>query len=256
MFSFRYWQIENGPKVYIDKVYLHPSYDRVNTTNNIALVRYCPTTHNASICVPRVPEKIAKMALPAGISNIIVGNNSQNITLTDTEKCAQKWARAELNVATDGSYICGSMQVVDSASHKSCTANLHGMPLLYSAPDAAGTFLRGILDIGKKDYCKDDGLPDVYIDVTYYADWITEQLESIRAHSLSMVKLKKMAYSNILTALLGSYQGGSLIKTTLSLQPEPINGWLLSEWCQNRKVPDADSETSTQRSTPWWKFWG
>lgn len=73
---------------------------------------------------------------------------------------------------TAGGHICGQMVGIEQGFWFYCESNLHGAPLVYRVGEEV--LLRGVLDIGKANHCARDDLPEVYVDLLHYADWIVE----------------------------------------------------------------------------------
>ncbi|EDS29936.1 serine protease [Culex quinquefasciatus] len=76
---------------------------------------------------------------------------------------------------TSGGHICGDFKgVANGAGDEFCTESFQGSPLFHDYGDGQGVYLRGLLEAGKRDHCEQPELPEVFVDVMVYADWIRE----------------------------------------------------------------------------------
>ncbi|XP_058453057.1 uncharacterized protein LOC131431393 [Malaya genurostris] len=155
------------------KVYLHPSFDKLELSNNIAIVELEQPFANSPICLPKSDGNSSHLELQYRHWQPVLQFDEHftvNFTSSNVRSCARRWQREGAKVHTDGGHICGQLLGFEIGPKYQCNANLHGSPLVYESGN--NTFLRGILDIGKGNHCELNDLPEVYIDVSFYSEWI------------------------------------------------------------------------------------
>ncbi|XP_058815970.1 uncharacterized protein LOC131679283 [Topomyia yanbarensis] len=165
----------------VSKLHLHPSFDKLEFTNNIAIVELEQAVDKIPICLSKTPEKLSSLTQqslswqpnPSKTNSIL--HSAVNFTSTNIRTCANRWQQEGAKVDTTGSNICGLMiwQELQKSLFQ-CTFNLHGSPLVSKSNNNTTMFLKGVLDIGKSNHCVANDLPEVYIDVMAYSEWITE----------------------------------------------------------------------------------
>ncbi|XP_058820456.1 uncharacterized protein LOC131682759 [Topomyia yanbarensis] len=159
----------------VSKVYQHPAFNKLELSNNIAIVKVEQPLENSPICLPRITNINSNLDLQHRHWQPVVEFNdifSVNFTSSNVRSCAKRWQREGAKVDTSGGHICGQMLGFEKGPKYQCNTNLHGSPLVMES--GSNVFLRGILDIGKGNHCELNDLPEVYIDVMFYSEWITE----------------------------------------------------------------------------------
>ncbi|XP_038107492.1 transmembrane protease serine 9 [Culex quinquefasciatus] len=160
------------------KIHVHPSFNNLLLSNNIALIQLAQPLPKQPICLPKATLKPSQLPLQSVSWQSAysranpVAFHVANFTTTNVGGCADRWRREGAQVDTAGGHICGQMVGIEQGFWFYCESNLHGAPLVYRVGEEV--LLRGVLDIGKANHCARDDLPEVYVDLLHYADWIVE----------------------------------------------------------------------------------
>ncbi|XP_055548492.1 uncharacterized protein LOC129732053 [Wyeomyia smithii] len=156
----------------VKEIHRHPSYDKLEQTHNLAILLLDKPLNRTPICLPNTNdmENIKSLDFQSThYSANPVLNLTVEFSASNVRSCAERWLREGAKVNTSGGHICGHMVGI---SGYQCTANLHGTPLVYATETDSSIFATGVLDIGKSNHCHGDDLPEAYLDVNFYLDWI------------------------------------------------------------------------------------
>lgn len=168
-------------KAKASRVNVHPSYSRSTLQNDIAVLKLAQRVEYNDrikpICLPGSDMNIE------GEEAIVMGwgrNEASQLQsqlhhlrakVVSNVLCDQRWNN---NGAARG-FIVNSMMCMDSTNGDSCNGDSGG-PSIYESPPGSGSYVQvGIVSFGSGS-CTDANLPGVYTRVSYYRDWIQEQM--------------------------------------------------------------------------------
>uniref|UniRef100_A0A182W979 Peptidase S1 domain-containing protein n=1 Tax=Anopheles minimus TaxID=112268 RepID=A0A182W979_9DIPT len=170
----------------VEKIIVHPQYDRASYANNIALVQLgtpadISQKHVKPICLPIIEEirsyDVSSMAtVTFGSSTGSFVTEKVDRRYIDTTECQRRWDGLALNFQIKHTKQC-SLLLHDR--QESCS-NILAFPgfALHTTQTLLGTernFVRGLLVLEPK-LCS-SYYPAIYTDVDVYLDWILENME-------------------------------------------------------------------------------
>ncbi|XP_039435810.1 polyserase-2-like isoform X1 [Culex pipiens pallens] len=141
----------------IIKIFFHPSYNGSTRPNNLAIVQLDRPLDTTPFCIlfdsSRTGSRL-RLLLPTK------GPKKYFFDLDESQPCNE-------------GHICGHFRgIARYCGDPSCKGNFHGSPLFHDFGDGRGVYLRGLLEAGKEDHCEQPELPEVFVDVMFYAGWI------------------------------------------------------------------------------------
>ncbi|XP_064116269.1 transmembrane protease serine 11F-like [Macrobrachium nipponense] len=168
-------------KAKVSKVSVHPRYSRSTLQNDLAVLKLTEkveyTDRIRPICLPTTDINVEdQLAIVSGWGrNEVAKLQSQlhyvQATVIKNSVCDQRW---NSNGAARG-FIVSSMMCMDSSSGDSCNGDSGG-PSIHEQPPGSGNYVQvGIVSFGSGT-CTDASLPGVYTRVSYYRDWIQQQM--------------------------------------------------------------------------------
>lgn len=155
---------------------MHPSYETSRRSNNVAIVQLQDSLKSVPFCIHLDTSRNGSR------SRVLLPTQGPEkyfydfIDSESSESCEDRLNSSGIPLdITSGGHICGDFKgVANGAGDEFCTESFQGSPLFHDYGDGQGVYLRGLLEAGKRDHCEQPELPEVFVDVMVYADWIRE----------------------------------------------------------------------------------
>lgn len=171
----------------VKSIHVHPRFNSCNHANNIAIVQLeQPLDSTTPFCLHLDPPK-RKFRLRSLLPNGGFERHFYDLAPSPGGilECADQWRREGIELDTAGGHLCGELEgISENRGDPFCTEKFEGSSLYYDYGDGQGVYLRGLLDLDKRNHCeKLLELPEVYVDVTFYAEWIRDIVGAFREDS-------------------------------------------------------------------------
>ncbi|XP_039435812.1 uncharacterized protein LOC120417726 [Culex pipiens pallens] len=171
----------------VKSIHVHPRFNSCNHANNIAIVQLeQPLDSTTPFCLHLDPPK-RKFRLRSLLPNRGFERHFYDLAPSPGGilECADQWRREGIELDTAGGHLCGELEgISENRGDPFCAEKFEGSSLYYDYGDGQGVYLRGLLDLDKRNHCeKLLELPEVYVDVTFYAEWIRDIVGAFREDS-------------------------------------------------------------------------
>ncbi|KAL9708013.1 hypothetical protein quinque_011531 [Culex quinquefasciatus] len=165
-----------GQTAQVKQIFVHPSYETSRRSNNVAIVQLQEALKSVPFCIHLDTSRNGSR------SRVLLPTQGPEkyfydfIDSESSESCEDRLNSSGIPLdITSGGHICGDFKgVANGAGDEFCTESFQGSPLFHDYGDGQGVYLRGLLEAGKRDHCEQPELPEVFVDVMFYADWIRE----------------------------------------------------------------------------------
>ncbi|XP_063594220.1 serine protease 43-like isoform X2 [Penaeus indicus] len=165
----------------VARVNVHPQYSKPALQNDIAVLRLSQRLQYNErirpICLPtsdiRIEDEIATVSGWGRNEDFQLQKQLHHLLarVVSNSLCDEKWNR---NGAARG-IIVSSMMCMDATNGDSCNGDSGG-PSIVESPAGSGKWLQvGVVSFGSGS-CTEASLPGVYTRVSYYRDWIRQQM--------------------------------------------------------------------------------
>ncbi|XP_064116672.1 CLIP domain-containing serine protease B4-like [Macrobrachium nipponense] len=168
-------------KAKVSKVTVHPRYCRSTHQNDLAVLKLTEkveyTDRIRPICLPTTDINVEdQLAIVSGWGrNEAAKLQSQlhyfQATVIKNSVCDQRWN----SNGTARGFIVSSMMCMDSSSGDSCNRD-NGGPSIHEQPPGSGNYVQVGIASFRSETCTDASLPGVYTRVSFYRDWIQQQM--------------------------------------------------------------------------------